>query len=350
MPGYEPKAYVEASQNIAARISRGVAAVFTMVLQHRDYLDTLDLGALRGMTIGSAVVTPELLDAVERALPHIKVSESYGLTEGGSPFRAPIDGRPVPRGSLGVQAPDIEVRLIDADGQRAPERRGAPDPQPLCLPRLSQPAGDHGARSSSMAGCAPATSSARTQTDSIYFRSRVDDMFSCGGENVYPKEVENVLFAHPDVVNAVVAPVPHPVKGFVPAAMVIARAGLDCYGGGAQAHCLDRIGLFASTLYRHRGAAAAQRRRQDRPQRGAGQAQRRLCGGERRRRTVGEAKRSVRRTRLGCGWWKAFFERSIARRVAPWPALSSPTALLHDPARPHVGRTVSPRAEQSRPR
>ena len=76
--------------------SRGVAAVFTMFLQHRDYLRTLDLSALRGMTIGSAVVTPELVDAVERALPHVKVSESYGLTEGGSPLRAPIDGRAVP--------------------------------------------------------------------------------------------------------------------------------------------------------------------------------------------------------------------------------------------------------------
>ena len=38
-------------------------------------------------------------------------------------------------------------------------------------------------------------------------------MFSCGGENVYPKEVENLLFGHPDVVNAVVTPVPHQVKG-----------------------------------------------------------------------------------------------------------------------------------------
>ena len=47
-------------------------------------------------------------------------------------------------------------------------------------------------------------------------------MFSCGGENVYPKEVENLLFTHPDVADAVVAPVPHAVKGFVPAAMVIA--------------------------------------------------------------------------------------------------------------------------------
>ena len=42
---------------------------------------------------------------VERALPHVKVQESYGLTEGGSPLRAPIDGRPVPRGSPGAPAP-----------------------------------------------------------------------------------------------------------------------------------------------------------------------------------------------------------------------------------------------------
>ena len=74
----------------------------------------------------------------------------------------------------------------------------------------------------------------------FYFRSRVDDMFSCGGENVYPKEVENLLFAHPDVVNAVVAPVPHPVKGFVPAAMVIARAGSAVTAAELKAYCLDR--------------------------------------------------------------------------------------------------------------
>ena len=76
-----------------------------------------------------------------------------------------------------------------------------------------------------MDGCGPATSSTRTRIGFFYFRSRVDDMFGCGGENVYPKEVENLLFTHSDVVNAVVAPVPHQVKGFVPAAMVMVREG-----------------------------------------------------------------------------------------------------------------------------
>jgi acyl-CoA synthetase (AMP-forming)/AMP-acid ligase II len=50
-------------------------------------------------------------------------------------------------------------------------------------------------------------------------------MFNSGGENVYPKEVENVLIAHPKVYDACVAPVPDPVKGAVPVAMVMLAEG-----------------------------------------------------------------------------------------------------------------------------
>src|SRR5262245_2767153 len=223
MPGYEPRAYLDALAKYKCTYSRGVAALFTMFLQHRDYLRTLDLSALRHMTIGSAVVTPELVDAVERALPHVKVSESYGLTEGGSPLRAPIDGRAVPRGSPGVAAPEIELRLVDAEGNDAEEGELLIRCPYVCRgyynePEITRAKLTDGWLHTGDVFC-------KDKDGFFYFRSRVDDMFSCGGENVYPKEVENLLFGHPEVVNAVVAPVPHGVKGFVPAAMVIARAG-----------------------------------------------------------------------------------------------------------------------------
>jgi long-chain acyl-CoA synthetase len=238
MPAYEPRAYLEALAKYNCTYSRGVAAVFTMFLQHRDYLKTLDLGALRGMTIGSAVVTPELLDAVERALPHIKVSESYGLTEGGSPLRPPIDGRPVPRGSPGMPAPEIELRLIDAHGNDAEEGELLIRCPYVCLgyyhePEITRAKLTDGWLHTGDIFC-------KDKDGFFYFRSRVDDMFSCGGENVYPKEVENLLFAHPDVVNAVVAPVPHAVKGFVPAAMVITREGSAVTAEDIKTFCLDK--------------------------------------------------------------------------------------------------------------
>ena len=222
MPAYEPRAYLAALAQYRCTYSRGVAAVFTMVLQHRDEIERLDLSALRSMSIGSAVVTAELLDAVERALPGVKTSESYGLTEGGSPFRAPVDGRPVPRGSVGALAPDTQVKLVGPDETEHPSFGELMIRSPyVCLGYHNQP---DVTRAKLRDGWLKTGDIFFRDDDGFYyFRSRADDMFSCGGENIYPKEVENLLFRHPDVANAVVAPVPHAVKGFVPAALIIPR-------------------------------------------------------------------------------------------------------------------------------
>ena len=238
MPRYEPRAYLAALARYQCTYSRGVAALFTMFLAHGDYIEELDLSALRSMTIGSAVVTPELLDAVERALPHVKVSESYGLTEGGSPLRVPIDGRPVPRGSPGVAAPEIEVRLVDASGEDAEEGELWIRCPYVCLGYYNEPAITRQKLTDGWLHTGDIF--CKDEEGFFYFRSRIDDMFSCGGENVYPKEVENLLFAHPELINAVVAPVSHAVKGFVPAAMVYARAGSAVTADDIRAYCLER--------------------------------------------------------------------------------------------------------------
>ena len=224
------------------------------MLQHRDLIGQLDLSALRGLTIGSAVVTPELLDAVERALPGVKTSESYGLTEGGSPFRPPLDGRKVPRGSVGTQAPGIEVKLVDADGREQPNFGELLIRSPyVCLGYHNQP---EITRAKLKDGWLATGDVFFKDADGFYyFKSRADDMFSCGGENIYPKEVENLLFAHPDVVNAVVAPVPHKVKGFAPAAMVVLRDGARASGEDLKAFCIERGPLYSHP--RHVAVVAA---------------------------------------------------------------------------------------------
>jgi len=239
MPNYEPRAYLDALARYKCTYSRGVAAVFTMLLQHRDHLQTLDLSNLRSLTIGSAVVTPELLGLVKEALPHIKVEESYGLTEGGSPLRPPIDGRPVPRGSPGVPAPEIELKLIDIDGNETADEGELVIRCPyVCLGYYNEPEITQAKLNDGWLRTGDVFY--RDNDGFFYFKSRVDEMFSCGGENVYPKEVENLLFAHPDVVNAVVAAVPHPIKGLAPAAMVMLREGAMITGEDLKAWCLEK--------------------------------------------------------------------------------------------------------------
>ena len=254
MPGYEPRAYLDALAHYKCTYSRGVAAVFTMLLQHRDHLQTLDLSNLRSLTIGSAVVSPELLDLVKRALPHIKVEESYGLTEGGSPLRPPIDGRPVPRGSPGMPAPEIELKLIDAAGNETSDEGELVIRCPyVCLGYYNEPEITRAKLSDGWLRTGDVFS--KDKDGFFYFRSRVDDMFSCGGENVYPKEVENLLFSHPDVVNAVVAPVPHPIKGLAPAAMVIVRNGSTTTAEDLKAYCLQNGPAYSHPRFIHIAAA-----------------------------------------------------------------------------------------------
>jgi long-chain acyl-CoA synthetase len=244
MPAYEPRAYLEALAKYRVTYSRGVAAVFTMFLQHRDALAKLDLSALKSFTIGSAVVTPELMDEVERTLPGIKVGESYGLTEGGSPFRPPIDGRPVPRGSPGVQAPEYQVRLVGPDGREREDEGELWLKSPYnCIGYHKRP---EVTRDKLVDGWLRTGDVFRRDKDGFfYFKSRVDDMFSCGGENIYPKEVEDLLFRHPAVANAVVAPVPHAVKGYVPAALVVLKRGAQAEADALKAWCLEHGPKYA---------------------------------------------------------------------------------------------------------
>jgi long-chain acyl-CoA synthetase len=65
----------------------------------------------------------------------------------------------------------------------------------------------------------------RDEDGYYYILGRLDDMINVGGENVYPKEVEDTLLLHPAVGEAFVVSVPHAVKGEAPVAFVVLHAG-----------------------------------------------------------------------------------------------------------------------------
>ena len=74
---------------------------------------------------------------------------------------------------------------------------------------------------------------------------RTDDMFVCGGENVYPIEVESLLLRHPAVGEACVVPVPYGDKGEAPVAMVSLRKGEHADEAELKRHCLALGPAFA---------------------------------------------------------------------------------------------------------
>ena len=243
LPGFEPKSFLRAlSEHKCTRVS-AVPAVFAIALNHMELIRELDFSALRTITMGSAPVQPELLDAVERAFG-VEVGESYGLTEGGPVMLGPpVDGRPVPRGSCGAAWPEGEVKLVH-DGVEHPSDGELWVRNPgVALGYHNLPAVT--AERIKDGWLATGDLFHRDADGFFYFRGRTDDMFNSGGENIYPKEVEDLLVSHPDVLAAVVQPVPHPLKGQVPAAMVALRAGTAVEPDALKAHALRNGPAYA---------------------------------------------------------------------------------------------------------
>jgi acyl-CoA synthetase (AMP-forming)/AMP-acid ligase II len=243
MPRFDPRDFLEALARYRVTFSGGVPAIFSMLLKERDLIASRDFSALQMFSLGSAVVAPEMIDTLERVFPGVKVKESYGLTEGGGPLRSPA-GKPTPRGSCGIVATGYEVKLVDADGHGAAGEGELWTRSPCVtdgyhnLPSVT--------RDKIVDGWLRTGDVFRVDADGyFYFLGRTDDMFSCGGENIYPKEVENILFSHPAVGDACVVAIPHQVKGFVPAAAVVLNGTASATPDELKAFCLANGPAYA---------------------------------------------------------------------------------------------------------
>jgi acyl-CoA synthetase (AMP-forming)/AMP-acid ligase II len=220
LPSFEPRRFLETLSHYRCTVAGGVPAVFTLLLQQKDLIRTLDWSALKLLKIGSAPTPKELMDAVEEAFG-VPVGESYGLTEGGPVMIGPpLDGRRAPHGSCGVAWPEGEIRLVGADGRDHPDygelwvKNPGVTPGYYNLPQVNKERLIDGwLRTGDLFS--------KDLQGFYYFRGRVDDMFNSGGENVYPLEVENILLKHPGIVEVSVVPFPHAIKGEVPVAMVV---------------------------------------------------------------------------------------------------------------------------------
>lgn len=224
MRAFAPRPYLEAVARFRVTICGGVPAMFADILRETELLVKLDLSAIETLSMGSSAVPQELSSRLRTAFPRAAVKESYGLTEGGGPTRAHPDGRPTPPGSVGVIAPEYEATLVDAAGRRDAASGELHLRSPYVLKAYAGLPELTAARLYD--GWLRTGDVFRIDADRfLYFLGRTDDMFSCGGENVYPKEVENLILGHPDVSDVIVVPLPHATKGFAPTALVTPRPG-----------------------------------------------------------------------------------------------------------------------------
>jgi acyl-CoA synthetase (AMP-forming)/AMP-acid ligase II/catechol 2,3-dioxygenase-like lactoylglutathione lyase family enzyme len=238
MPVFDAERYIAAIARFKVTWLTSVPTMLAMVLKHPDLLAATDLGSVRTVRMGSAAFTPQLLAEVKRAFPRAVVGNAYGTTEAGLVVFGPgPDRRPVPDLALGWPLDGVETRIVDRQGREADEgvmwmRTPATMKGYLNLPERT-------AEVLTADGWYCTGDVVRRDAAGAYFFvGRSDDMFNCGGENVFPGEVEQLLERHPAIAQACVVAVPDEIKGFKPFAFVVTEPGVRLSEGEVKQFAL----------------------------------------------------------------------------------------------------------------
>jgi long-chain acyl-CoA synthetase len=231
LPQFTAKGYIEAAARHRVAFLTSVPTMIAMVLREKDHLARHDLSAVEAVRMGSAPITQSLIDQVRTAFPKAQISNGYGTTEAGPVVFGPHpQGIPQPELSTGYPHPDVELRLVrdgkviegdDAEGGVLEMKCGALMTHYHKLPEATVKAmtPDGFYRTGDVFR--------RDRNGFFFFVGRADDMFVCGGENIYPGEVEKMLERHPGIHQAAVLPVPDELKGHKPIAFVVRAAGAE---------------------------------------------------------------------------------------------------------------------------
>jgi acyl-CoA synthetase (AMP-forming)/AMP-acid ligase II len=225
LPSFTVNGYVDAISRYRCTSLTAVPTMIAMILQQQELLLKTDLSSVTAIRLGSAPVSPGLHQALRAQFPNARIANVYGTTEGGPiGFGPDPRGRETPPGSLGYPDPEVRFRL-----------QGVQDPAPgegvleiQCpalmteyhkLPELT------GSVLTQDGYYITGDIFRRDENGFYYFIGRADDMFVCGGENVYPGEVERILETHPAVQQSCVVAIPDEIKWRKPVAFVVVRPG-----------------------------------------------------------------------------------------------------------------------------
>jgi len=245
---FDPTATLTAVHEERCTALYGVPTMFIAMLDLPDF-DRFDVSSLRTGIMAGSPCPVEVMKKVREHLHMPEVTICYGMTET-SPVSTQTkldDSIDKQCGSVGTVHPHVEIRVVDPETGQVVQRGASGE---LCTRGYSVMIGYD--------GDAEATKKAidtdgfmhsgdlATMDDDGYLNivGRIKDMIIRGGENIYPREVEEYLFTHPDVIDAQVIGVPSEKYGEEVMAWVKPRHGHSLTAEALDAFCRGRIASY----------------------------------------------------------------------------------------------------------
>jgi long-chain acyl-CoA synthetase len=219
-----PVTLLDGIQKYRISVFESVPIVFQLLLGVRD-LSKYDTSSVTIAAMMGTTVPLPLLRAFHSAQPHIALIQGYGLTET-SPMITLVEPEQAEAklGSIGRAVPGVEVKIVDESGRELPvdEPGEIITSGPHVMKGYFRKAEATSARIRN--GWLYTGDVGKRDLDGYFIHlGRLDDMIITSGLNVYPAEVENLIYSFPNVQETIVFAIPDPKRGEVIGAAVVPR-------------------------------------------------------------------------------------------------------------------------------
>lgn len=242
LPRFEPQKALEAIQRDRVTITTAVPTVYFRLLNYQE-ADRYELTSLRLCRSGGASMPIEAMQAFEEKYKGAIILRNYGLTEGLT-VASERPGRPRKPGSV-LPLPGVELRIVDdgdnevAQGElgelvvRSPSLMKGYYKRPDATAEVLR----HGWLRTGDIGYVD-------EDGYLFVVGRKDDAILRGGYNIYPREIEEVLYGHPAIAEATVVGMPDPDLGNEVKAFVTLKDGHQISEEEIIAFCRERLAAY----------------------------------------------------------------------------------------------------------
>lgn len=245
LPKFDVDSLLNAFRDFKPTYFPGVPTLFISLLNHPRAMHS-NLDQVRQFNSGSAPLPVEVIHQFE-AMTGARLSEGYGLTEASPTTHSTPSLAKRKPGSVGLPFPDTECKIVDiltGDTEIPSGQEGE-----LCIrgPQIMKGYWNRPeeTRDTLRDGWLYTGDIARMDEDGFfYIVQRKKDMIIVSGFNVYPGEVEDVLFQHPAIQEAAVIGVPHSYRGEEPKAFVVLKPDAVLTAEELKAFCAERLAKF----------------------------------------------------------------------------------------------------------
>ena len=245
VPRFDPTKVLETMQRDRVTIFEGVPTMYIALLNHPE-LDRYDLSSLRVGVSGGAPIPAEVIDRFERRFG-VVILEGYGLSETASTTTMNVSAAERKVYSVGKPIWGVEVEVWDDRHRVLPP--GANHVGELVLRGVNTMRRYHNnpeATEEAFAGGWFHTGDLGyiDEDGFVFIVDRKKDLIIRGGYNVYPREVEEVLYTHPSVAEAAVVGMPHASLGEDVKAYVQLKAGAHATEAELITYARDRLAAY----------------------------------------------------------------------------------------------------------